>query len=107
MDADIIGNFPKAEPNCAGCGKPLLIENAWMTDGCPCNTPLGVNNENETRWRLLMQLQQRQSFSRAALLAALEAAPLPSTMGTAAEHFERFYDWWNKVASPAIAKAKG
>jgi len=62
MDADYIGNFPKVDPNCAGCGKPLVIENAWMTDGCPCNTPLGVNNMNETRWRLLMQLQQRQSF---------------------------------------------
>ena len=73
MDADFIGNFPKADPNCAGCGKPLLIENAWMTDGCPCNTPLGVNNENETRWRLLMQLQQKQSFAWAELIAAADA----------------------------------
>lgn len=55
METDIIGGFPCAEPNCKGCGKPLTIENAPVTDGCPCNTPLGINNMNETRWRLLMQ----------------------------------------------------
>lgn len=60
MSADIIGGFPWASPNCAGCGQPLLIENAWMTDGCTCNSPLGINSMNETRWRLLMQLQQQQ-----------------------------------------------
>jgi hypothetical protein len=59
--SDIIGGFPIVNANCAGCGKPLLVENAWMTDGCPCNTPLGVNSMNETRWRLLMQLQQQQA----------------------------------------------
>lgn len=68
---DIIGGFPYAEDNCRGCGKPLLLENAWMTDGCPCNTPLGVNSLNETRWRLLMQLQQKQSRE-------LEAATPPT-----------------------------
>jgi len=61
MSTDIIGGFPYAEPNCKGCGKPLMVENAWMTDGCPCNTQLGVNSMNETRWRLLMELQQRQA----------------------------------------------
>jgi hypothetical protein len=61
MDADVIGGFPLTQPNCLGCGKTLLLENAWMTDGCPCNHGLGVNNFNETRWRLLMQLQQQQS----------------------------------------------
>lgn len=61
MNSDIIGGFPKVDPNCAGCGKPLELKNAWMTDGCPCNTALGVNSMNETRWRLLMQLQQLQS----------------------------------------------
>lgn len=30
---------------CKGCGKPLLPGNAWMTDGCPCNSPLGCNDE--------------------------------------------------------------
>jgi hypothetical protein len=55
MDADIIGGFPYSDPNCKGCGKPLDIEHAGLTDGCPCNTPLGVNNMNETRWRLLLQ----------------------------------------------------
>jgi hypothetical protein len=60
-EADVISGFPYAEPNCQGCGNPLTVENAWMTDGCPCNTPLGINSMNETRWRLLMQLQQEQS----------------------------------------------
>ena len=55
METDIIGGFPVAEPNCKGCGKPLTLENASLTDGCPCNSPLGVNSMNETRWRLLME----------------------------------------------------
>lgn len=59
---DIIGGFPTADPNCDGCGRPLLLENAWMTDGCPCNARLGVNSHNETRWRLLMHFQQKQSI---------------------------------------------
>lgn len=61
MDTDTIGGFPLISKDCAGCGKPLVIENAWMTDGCPCNSGLGVNSMNETRWRLLMDLQQEQS----------------------------------------------
>jgi hypothetical protein len=60
-DTDIIGGFPYAEPNCKGCGKPLQMHNAWMTDGCPCNSKLGINSMNETRWRLLMELQQLQA----------------------------------------------
>jgi hypothetical protein len=59
--ADVIGGLPEVDPNCKGCGKQLTLENAWFTDGCPCNTPLGINNMNETRWRLLMNLQQQQS----------------------------------------------
>lgn len=58
---DIIGGFSVVRPDCVGCGSPLLVQNAWMTDGCPCNSPLGVNSQNETRWRLLMQLQQEQA----------------------------------------------
>lgn len=60
-ECDCIGGFPTKSPNCAGCGEPLMVTNAWMTDGCPCNSPLGVNSMNETRWRLLMQLQQEQA----------------------------------------------
>ena len=74
--ADIIGGFPAHanSPNCAGCGKQLVIENAWMTDGCPCNTPLGVNSMNETRWRLLMQLQQAQARELESLRKPLRAS---------------------------------
>jgi hypothetical protein len=31
---------------CKGCGEPLKADNAWMTDGCPCNSPLGINSED-------------------------------------------------------------
>lgn len=41
------------------------------------------------------------------MYAALETIPLPSTMGTAEEHFRRFYDWFNNVAEPALTKATG
>lgn len=60
-NTDTIGGFPYADPNCKACGAELKVENAWMTDGCPCNNPLGINSMNETRWRLLMQLQQQQA----------------------------------------------
>jgi hypothetical protein len=67
IETDVIGGFPVIDPNCAGCGQPLTIDNAWMSDGCGCNSPLGVNSMNETRWRLLMQLQQRQTHEIAEL----------------------------------------
>ncbi len=38
------------------------------------------------------------------MLAALEACPLPSTMGTAEAHYRLFYAWYNEHALPAIAK---
>jgi len=74
--ADVIGGFPVTDPNCAGCGKPLTLENAWMTDGCPCNHPLGINNQNETRWRLLMRLQQLQDVERNKLSEKCEQAAI-------------------------------
>ena len=43
---------------------------------------------------------------RAELLAALKNTPLPSTMGTAAEHFDRFYAWYHSRVLPAITKAE-
>jgi hypothetical protein len=61
MNCDVIGGFPYADPNCNKCCQPLLLKNAWMTDGCPCNCELGENSMNETRWRLLMELQQQQA----------------------------------------------
>ena len=36
---------PEQPKKCNGCGEPLLAENAWMTDGCPCNAPRGVNSK--------------------------------------------------------------
>lgn len=29
---------------CRACGKELLHENKWMSDGCPCNSARGVNH---------------------------------------------------------------
>lgn len=38
---------------CNGCNKPLSPENAWMEDGCPCNSIKGCNDGNQTisQWR--------------------------------------------------------
>lgn len=60
-----------SEQACYGCNKPLFLRNAWMEDGCPCNTPAGVNNRNLYRWKLLHDLQQKESSE---LTARLEAA---------------------------------
>lgn len=54
------------EQPCRGCGKALVVENAWMEDGCPCNTPAGVNNLNLYRWKLLHDLQQQHSYQLSA-----------------------------------------
>jgi hypothetical protein len=78
MDSDVIGGFPITSLNCQGCNKPLELNNAWMTDGCPCNSSLGCNNQNETRWRLLMQLQQNQSHR----ITELEAEKASGVSGT-------------------------
>ena len=29
---------------CRGCGGALLPENKTMADGCPCNSPRGINH---------------------------------------------------------------
>lgn len=73
-EVDTIGGFLQSVPWCIGCGDLLLVENAWMTDGCPCNTQLGINSQNETRWRLLMELQQDQSREIESLKKQLQEA---------------------------------
>ena len=75
-DVDTIGGFPVIKPNCLGCGEPLVIENAWMTDGCPCNSKLGCNSMNETRWRLLMRLQQKQAHELESLKVPHKTKPV-------------------------------
>lgn len=32
-----------APAECRACGKPLLLANLLVDDGCPCNSPRGVN----------------------------------------------------------------
>lgn len=34
---------PKSPGLCVDCKRTLLPENAWMTNGCPCNVPAGPN----------------------------------------------------------------
>ncbi len=29
--------------SCNGCGTPLLLQNMYVDDGCPCNTQRGIN----------------------------------------------------------------
>lgn len=41
------------------------------------------------------------------LLAVLSDCPLPSTMGTAEEHYRRFYAWYDGPVQAAIARAEG
>jgi hypothetical protein len=38
---------------CRGCNRPLDPANCWMEDGCPCNSPRGVNDGNQliSQWR--------------------------------------------------------
>lgn len=54
-------NAPVYSNKCNGCGKPFVIENAWMEDGCPCNSAQGINDNNMRRWKLLHDLQQQDS----------------------------------------------
>lgn len=89
--------------NCNGCGEPLKVENAWMVDGCPCNSPEGCNSTNETRWRMLHELQQRQSHelhdATAALTAAREqAAQSAAELERVRKDAER-YRWLRIMAS--------
>jgi hypothetical protein len=100
--SDIIGGFPVKSEFCAGCGCPLLRENAWMTDGCPCNSPLGVNSMNETRWRLLMELQQRQA--RAIERFPRTADGVPVIPGKDFVHHPVFGECWVDEFNQAHAK---
>lgn len=34
---------PVIPEKCNGCGSVLLLKNLYVDDGCPCNTPRGVN----------------------------------------------------------------
>lgn len=51
--AAIVNALNATSPTCHGCGKPLAKENAWMEDGCPCNSPKGCNDGNQliSDWR--------------------------------------------------------
>lgn len=110
-DCDTIGGFPFVHPDCRGCGKPLTVEDAWMTDGCPCNSELGINNFNETRWRLLMQLQQNQSRELTALRAQLDetSAAIEGAVEVMHRSIENgnsaiLYLHYREIRSPALEK---
>lgn len=50
---------------CRGCGQPLLEDNCWMYDGCPCNSPAGVNAGNQiiSDWRIHRLNRQVQAIA--------------------------------------------
>jgi hypothetical protein len=72
--------------NCWGCGKELMAENCWMDDGCPCNTPRGVNDGNQliSDWR--REREQKASHELAALRAEVQRVKAAATE-EAAERF--------------------
>jgi hypothetical protein len=51
---------------CAGCGEPLDPHNAWMDDGCPCNSPLGCNRGNPliSEWRQGLIQEERHKVEK-------------------------------------------
>ena len=62
---------------CKGCGKLLLPENAWMTDGCPCNSPNGCNDPDplvETKASVHRSAESTLRAQVAELESALAAA---------------------------------
>lgn len=38
----------KLPSKCNGCGQPLLLENLYVDDGCPCNSSRGINMRPHT-----------------------------------------------------------
>jgi hypothetical protein len=52
-DAGVSVGGEPTDSNCSGCGAALAKENAWMEDGCPCNSPRGCNDGNQriSDWR--------------------------------------------------------
>jgi hypothetical protein len=86
------------EAYCQGCGKELIRENAWMEDGCPCNSPKGCNRGNQTisDWRndrihklqfdvaTLTARAEAAERERAALRAELDSLPLDVRRSTLA-----------------------
>ena len=57
---------------CQGCNTPLDPVNAWMADGCPCNSPAGVNAGVLEDWRWFITQQNEQIKQAMATLAAAE-----------------------------------
>lgn len=41
--AVVQGSNPSLQRYCRACGKSLRLENLFVDDGCPCNSPRGVN----------------------------------------------------------------
>jgi len=68
------------------------MENAWMSEGCPCNSKPGCNTINGTRWRLLRDLQQQQSDELAAAMAEVER--LKEAANIALGHVVELSDAW-------------
>jgi hypothetical protein len=88
---------------CAGCGQPLVAENAWMEDGCPCNSPAGCNDGNQqiSEWRREAQQKAAHELARlksetAQAIADLEAvaeARIGELQATIAQAWSKLTGW--------------
>jgi hypothetical protein len=99
-EGKVLSSEMYVSPDCAGCKRPLTIDNAWMTDGCPCNHPAGINDANLTRWHLLHDLQQRQSHELSALKAD---RPAPDLAAKFAEFKSLVHGALDEIGVPSFA----
>lgn len=49
-----------------------------------------------------MALSQEHIAKLLTVVEAAQECPLPSMQANAADHYERFYAWYDKVLSPAL-----
>lgn len=72
-----------------------------VSHGCDCPTP-DVASANAD---LIVEAVNSYASLRAKLEIAekaLDACPLPSTMGNVQTHYQLFYDWYNSHCDPAL-----
>jgi hypothetical protein len=87
----------------------LYRDEGWqiITDAALGIPPTDVESQARTVARWSHEEITRLRALNAELVDALEACPLPSTMGNVKTHYGRFYDWYHKYVERALAKAEG
>jgi hypothetical protein len=84
----------------------------WARDGGVNGTPVARCETQFRQWGRNVPMEEHEANANLIAAApdlyeALNGAPLPSTLGNVESHYERFYEWYNNVACPALAKARG